>query len=348
MARKLEPQASRFNGELLTGGTLRRATLIVTISLAVLFSYHQISSQRSPYARDDLILRFAAFADSVTVHFIASGVSTIGGIKKKASASCTGVTLKTLEKKAIGFTAGHCIVGNDRFEPQDFHIDGLPALATRQSGRLDVAIWEGAATTGAIDTPIAQGWGPGDRVFVACIRKYKNSYQREYTSGYAINRPGDYVLGTWGGNALGDLAHTAPTLYGCSGGGVFLFNESRDRFELLAITTAFSVVGGFSYASSIDANILGAARDETNENLARFANWDTLTGERREEWLRLWRKNTQYTLRIARDTIEFVMEIEGARYEIGPWATVFEAWLEGRIASSGKLQAVDWREFKLF
>lgn len=302
--------------------------------------------QGTSRAGDTLMRRFISFSDSVTVHFIARGIESNELGERKAQASCTGVRLGVRSGYIFGLTAQHCIEPEASFKPETFSIEGKAAKVFKTE-RFDIALWEieDSEASASVEVPLTGSWEAGDRVFVACVRRYQNSYKREYSTGYTLSGSGDYALGTLSQKPVGDVVHTAPVIYGCSGGGVFVYNETLGRFELLAITTAFSVFGAYSFASSVGTIIPQALKDnkDTDER-AKFSNWDTLSGEEQEEWLRIWQKNERYRLRLGDDG-EFSLEVGARRYSIGPFAVILNDWREERIRLSGRVRDVDWRRY---
>lgn len=323
--------------------------VVVQAFIIVLLIVLLATSGDFPYAANKRVQFFRDWVTARTVPFLMEG--RIG--MTPAAGMCTAPLIYATDSAVYGLIAHHCVSKDDDFIPEKFSVLGEEVLLLDyHAAPNEVRIWRGSSKITPLRgklVEIASGWDVGMETYVMGLRRGSASGRMDafYTTGYIQTAPGVTL------RMYGDLATSAAAIPGFSGGGVYLYNERANRFELLGIVVAVTIYSNFTFVYSVPREVYDViARDVAAPAPAkpappaaersRFANWEALSSDVRAEWEKLYLANERYTIKPF-DGIE----AGGKMWVLGPDRAVYRAWLGNRLSALGRLQEVDWREFIL-
>jgi hypothetical protein len=335
-----------------------RILTICLLSLIVV-AWRSSPSADVAIATDHELHAFAGWASGMSRPLFVIGQRYRDGAWRDAKWLCTTFPLYATEKYIYFLTVAHCVEPEANERILQILARDLPLEKTeyKPAGSNTVRLLRGENVLGIQGQliPIQDRWEPGMRTFVLGQKRLGDKIVPVVSTGYVATAPG------WEAKDDGDILHTAPSWFGWSGGGVFVYNTRQQRFALIGLTEGVMsldldiivLLSDFFFAYSIPKNILDyiksdseasslppSSRSHTLSSKGRFANFDQLPQAVQDAWAELYTKNASYEL------VPFTaVRIEGQLWPIGPKERVQNAWLHDRLKAKGKLQDVDWSEF---
>lgn len=331
---------------------------MLALSLSLFLLGAVASGQSGPYAIDALLAKYAEFSDRVVVPFVTIGEAKIDDEWKRGSSRCGATLIYADEQFVYGTTAAHCYESSSTFRPERSTLGGEQAELSTWAEFEEVRLVRAKNTSGqrGVLVHIATHWDRAMRIFTTCILGHRHGWFPQYRQGTISSRPehGE-ALGPISGRPLGDIVFDAGVIWGCSGSGIFVYNERAGRFELAGVVNGFSLFSNFSYAYSVPVKTMDALKDSRNwaaseeprgaaDTKIFFRNWEDFDDSRvKDLWLE--HRNSEYELALVGG--EWCVGVGRHCFIIGPSLEVTFAVIEGSLDINGIVGEQDWRRFDL-